>query len=436
MEWMESLVIVIVIGWVLLWFAVLGIAVPAAALGRAAPGMPMVSELGPALVWTWLTFAIGVPLCAAVHGFNWATALLLSVAWPTALWLIRHRGSYRATFREHVRGLVFRILATRPTRALITLVRNRSIGWAMPLLTLPLLANGIDIRLPVPADFDTFWHTRALLGGTAVWDPLAALSAVLIRLSAADALYVAAAVRAAVVSLTAVTVAVPIGRACRSWPVGAAIAFAVITLSPRAPATTWAIALVTLIAAGAVGAWCRTGSARDGWHAVAACVLVLALLLPFSHDPAVLFQTSRTPSYREHRAAAEQVVRLARMEPDEDWVVVGAPELELEREGGGRFYDLAHFVSRFRDRTRDANFRFDPIARRLFVFVEKQPFEADGLTRGVRFVAGQQAAYLVPRERSRLHSMARRMCDDYRRTHVGTAIVYDDAALRIYRIDL
>jgi len=177
--------------------------------------------LGPALVWTWLTFAIGVPLCAAVHGFNWANGAPAVGRLPTALWLIRpsRQLSWRRS-AKHVRGLVFRILATRPTRALITLVRNRSIGWAMPLLTLPLLAKGIDIRLPVPADFDTFWHTRALLGGTAVWDPLAALSAVLIRLSAADALHVAAAVRAAVVSLTAVTVAVPIGRASGRGPWG------------------------------------------------------------------------------------------------------------------------------------------------------------------------------------------------------------------------
>jgi len=58
---------------------------------------------------------------------------------------------------------------------------------------------------------------------------------------------------------------------------------------------------------------------------------------PSGTIPPLLFQTSRTPSYASTRAAAEQVVRLARMEPDEDWVVVGAPELELEREGGGGF---------------------------------------------------------------------------------------------------
>lgn len=434
---MESLSTVITTGWVLFWFTVLGVAVPAAALGRAAGRETLVFELGPALVWTWLTLAIGVPLFAAVHGLNWATALLLSGVWPTALWLIRHRGTYQATFRALVRALVFRVITTRPTPSLISLGKSASIEWAMPLLAVPLLAtNGIDIRLPIPADFDTLWHTRALLSGTAVWDPLASLGAVLVRLSAADALHVAAAIRVAVVSLTAGAAAVFVGHACRRRSVAAATALAVIVFSPRAPANTWAIALVTLIAMTALTAWFRTRSARDGWHVVAACVLALGHLLPFSEDPAVLLRVSRTGQHLEHRAAAEQVVRLARSQSDQDWVVIGTPELQLETEGDGRSYDLARFVSRFRDRAGDANFRFDLLARRLFVFVEKQPFEAGGLTRGVRFVAAQPAAYLVPRERSRLQTLARQMCDDYRRTHVGATIIYDDAVLRIYRIDL
>jgi len=148
--------------------------------------------LGPALVWTWLTFAIGVPLCAAVHGFNWATALLLSVAWPTALWLIRHRGSYRATFREHVRGLVFRILATAsdegPDHAGPEPLDRMGHAAADPAAARQRHRHPAAGFPPTSIRSGT---TRALLGGTAVWDPLAALSAVLIRLSAADALHVA-----------------------------------------------------------------------------------------------------------------------------------------------------------------------------------------------------------------------------------------------------
>ena len=94
---MESLWSSIVTAWVLGWLAAIVICVPAAALGPSANRPTLAIELGPALVWTWLTIAIGVPLAAAVHGFNWVTAILISAAWPTLLWLIRHRGVYRAT---------------------------------------------------------------------------------------------------------------------------------------------------------------------------------------------------------------------------------------------------------------------------------------------------------------------------------------------------
>ena len=133
---------------------------------------------------------------------------------------------------------------------------------------------------------------------------------------------------------------------------------------------------------------------------------------------------------------ADQAIRLSQSQADPDWVVVGPPELRLEIGREERTYDLARFVSRFRDRTHDARFRFDFPARRLFVFVEKQPFVPDDPPQGVRFVSAQPAIYRVPRERSRLARLARQVCDDYRSTHAGVTVMYDDAVLRIYRIDL
>ena len=56
-------------------------------------------------------------------------------------------------------------------------------------------------------------------------------------------------------------------------------------------------------------------------------------------------------------------------------MIVAPPEQQLETGGLTRTYDLARFVSRYRDRAGDARFRFDIRANRLFVFVEKVPLD-------------------------------------------------------------
>lgn len=435
---MESLWSAIVTAWVLGWLAAIGICVPAAALRSSANRPTLPFELGPALVWTWLTMAIGVPLAAAVHGFNWVTALLISAAWPTLLWLIRCHGAYRSTFRDTVRALVFRAVAARHARPLRFKPReNLTVMLALPLLAFPPLVMGrADIRLPMPADFDTLWRARRLLAGTSAWDPLASLAAVLTRLSSADALHVAAAMRLALVALTAIVAGIFVVQICgRRW--GAVVAAAgLVLLTPRAAAATWAVTLVAFIGLTSVVWWIRDHSPRDGWHALAAFVLVTGQLAPFSDHPEVLWRVSAQAQYLEYRAAAREAIRLARSQPDNDWVLVGPPEQQLEIARDGRFYDLARFVSRFQDRAGDPSFRFDLLARRLFVFIEKQPFDVGDSLRGVRFVAAQPAAYRVPRERLRLERLARQICDDYRRTHAGATIIYDDAVLRVYRINL
>lgn len=435
---MESLWSATVTAWVLGWLAAIGICVPAAALGPAANRPTLAYELGPALVWTWLTMAIGVPLAAAVHGFNWVTALLISAAWPTLLWLIRYRGAYRCTFRDTVRALVFRAVAPHHARPLGFKPRESlMVMLALPLLAFPPLVLGrADIRLPMPADFDTLWRTRYLLAGTSAWDPLASLAAVLTRLSSADALQVAAAMRLALVALTAIVAGIFVVQISgRRWAAVVAAA-GLVVLTPRAAAATWAVTLVALIGLTSVVWWIRDHSPRDGWHALAALLLVTGQLAPFSDHPEVLWRVSARPQYLEYRVAAREAIRLERSQPDNDWVLVGPPEqqLEIAREGG--FYDLARFVSRFQDRAGDPSFRFDLRARRLFVLIEKQPFDAGDSLRGVRFVAAQPAAYRVPRERLLLEHLARQICDDYRRTHAGVTIIYDDAILRVYGINL
>jgi len=93
-------------------------------------------------------------------------------------------------------------------------------------------------------------------------------------------------------------------------------------------------------------------------------------------------------------------------------------------------------VTRFEDRAGRRDFRFDLPARRLYVMVEKEPLDVGRTAPGVLFLAAQPAAYRVQRERDRLERAARRLCDDYRRTHAGTAIAYEDAVLRVYQFEL
>jgi hypothetical protein len=434
---MTSLWTSIVMAWVLMCLTVVGICAPAAALGQRADRSAARLEFGPALVWTWLTIALGVPATAAFRGFNWVTALVVCAGWPTALWLVRHRRGYRVRFRDTVRALVLRAIALREANALELNSQSLVPIIAMLLLPLPsLMMGGTDLRLPAPTDFDTLWHTRQLLAGNAVWDPLASLAAVLIRLSAADALHVSAALRLALIALAAAAAGVLIAElGCRRAAAGAAAA-AIVVLAPPAPMITWSVVLVGLIGVTSLLRRARDRSARDGWHAMAALVLAVGQLVPFLDRPGELLAAGTSPRYLEHRAVADQAVRLSQSLDDLDSVIVGPPELRLEIGGEERTYDLAEFVSRFRDRTNDRQFRFDFPARRVFVFVEKRPFVADDPPRRVRFVSAQPAVYRVPRERSRLARLARQICDDYRRTHAGVAIMYEDAMLRVYRIDL
>src|SRR5207245_8871152 len=121
------------------------------------------------------------------------------------------------------------------------------------------------------------------------------------------------------------------------------------------------------------------------WHTRAAVALAAGLLLPFAGNPEVL-RVSRTAQYLEHHAAAQEALRLESSRSDDDWVVVAPPEQQLEV-GSGRFYDLARFVSRFRDRTGDPRFRFDLGASRIYVFVEQRALEHAASAFGAKCVS-------------------------------------------------
>jgi len=316
-------------------------------------------------------------------------------------------------------------------RGLLTATAAAALFLAWTVVTV-----GRDIRLPVPADFDVLWRTRQLLAGIAVWDPLASLASVLTRISSANPLYVAGAIRLALVALTGLAAALLMAE-CGGPRATAAVVLvppALHLLAPPVPVAAWAVALAAAIGTTSLVLWMRDRRKRDLWCALAACALAGGQVLPFVGNVDRLFQVSGTAHYLEPLAAARQALQLDRTRSDVSWVLVGAPEQQLEIENG-RFYDLARFVSRFRDRASDPRFRFDLGADRIYVFVEEEPFDPDLAGFGGEFVAAQPASYRVPRERIRLSRLARQMCDDYRRAHPGAVISYDDGALRVYEIN-
>jgi hypothetical protein len=428
----------LVLVWVLFWFGIVGICAPMAALGRAAGTRRLLLHIGPALVGAWLTAAIGVPLAAAGNGFNWVTAIVLAALCPVGLWLGRDRGAYGVRLRRVIRAFVMDVVTLKIVRSLRLDNRKRAVAFAgmSALLVWVLVSGGRDVRLPVAADFDALWRTRQLLAGVPVWDPLASLAALLTRISAANPLYVASALRMALVALTGLAAAILIAEICGRRRTLAILSapLALPLLVPPVPVAAWAIALAALVGVTSLLLWMRERRSRDGWAAVAAFALAAGQAQPFIGNLGELVWVSRTAQYLEHPAAVQQALRLDRTVSDSDWVLVGPPELQLEIEKG-RFYDLARFVGRFRDRAGDPSFRFDLGAERIYVFVETQPFDSGTPVFRGRFVTAQPVSYRVPRERSRLSLLARQICDDYRRAHARAAITYDDGALRVYQID-
>jgi len=428
-QWIALLVV-----WVLVWLAVVAIVVPLTALARPGDRRGLAGDWAAALVWTWLTVSIAVPLAAAVGAFNWATALLISVAWPLALWYVRHHHDLRAALVALVRRLVLRGMSVdvdawrhqwvAPQRALLS--------GALPLLAAPLVSTGADLRLPAPPDFDTLRNVQLLLGNTATWDPLASLGALLMRTSTASPLIVVDALRLALAALASVAVAAIAADLGASR--GKAIMAGVVLMlaAPTLPVSIWAALLVALLGTVTLLRWMRASRASDGWHTVAAAALLVGQLFPLASSPAPI--VTRQPRFVEPPAAPLQALAITRANRGDDWMIVAPPQQRLASSRPDRHYDLATFVDRFSARAGDRQFRFAVPAQRVYLFIELAPDDLDAPVRDSRVITGEAAVYRVPRERRRLQARARQLCDDYRRTHAGARITYDDGALRVCEI--
>jgi hypothetical protein len=141
--------------------------------------------------------------------------------------------------------------------------------------------------------------------------------------------------------------------------------------------------------------------------------------------------------YLEHEAAARQTLALAHLNGNDRWALIGAPEQLIEIGETGHFADLQHFVSRYGSVVSNPRFRFDIPVERLFIQVEKHPFQVHDMQRiwsPSHAADVEWAAYRLPERRAELNRNALELCEAYRRTHAGVSIAYEDDDLRVYAI--
>jgi len=420
--------------WVLLWLGAIAIVLPGTALGYRSDRRGLASDWAGALLWTWLTVAIAVPLAAAIGAFNWVTALVIAVLWPVLLWCYRHHRNTRAALLALVRRLVLSGTAIDPGAWRLPMASRLLLSSAFPLVAAPLVTGVADIRLPAPPDFDTLGHMQVLLGNAATWDPLASLGALLVRVSTVSPLVVTASLRFSLTAVAALAVATLVTDVGTSRRIALVAAVALTLAAPVMPVSVWAVLVVALLGTVTMSRWIRSSRAADGWHTAAACALLVGQLAPLTSNPAWVL--TRHPRFVEPPAAPLQALSIARANSGDDWLIVAPPQLRLESGRPDRHYDLATFVERFADRAADRHFRFAVPVERIYLFVELESadLDLDVVVKDSRMVSGEAAVYRVPRERRRLQALARQLCDDYRRSHAGVRITHDDGALRICEI--
>jgi hypothetical protein len=187
-------------------------------------------------------------------------------------------------------------------------------GAVLGAIVLGLAAASTGLRLSVPADFDTLWRTRQLLSGGTSWDPIAAIAAVVARIAVVDALVAVIAVRICLIAVTLLAATAGTARLLHHSSIAAVLAVPFAFTAPGVSLDVWAIALLAMIAAGALvmrGGWCAGVAGTAGGRASDA------------REPS----GGLDPGGRERRArtsggGARQSLRLAPDSPGDDWLLV------------------------------------------------------------------------------------------------------------------
>lgn len=406
--------------WIVTVAAIAFAAIPAMALGRPAGRASWWPEVLAGVVWSVLATILLVPSLAHFHLLNWATALLVPLAWPLGLWLYRYRGAPSGAFRALCRRSTLRMLRwleqsrstqSPPSKSFSarSALAAVSVAFAVALL---FWATARELRFSSPADYDALAHTRVMLaGGQWVLDPAASLAAVLSRLAAVD-------------PMQALRFLKPLTAP------GSIVAWAAQTPSLNAACGWTAAIIAVMLALVAV----KRVHRRDPWHVLAACAVAAFSLSAAGRAGAADGRGfGEASGYVEYDAAPRQALAIARTFTDRPWVIVAPPEQRVELADPRRFMPLAEFVRRYGDRAGERSFRFDVRGHDLFVFVERTPLRVDpgaALT-PARYAAGG-ATYWLPNARARLERRALELCESYRRSHALAGVYYDDANLRIY----
>ena len=142
--------------------------------------------------------------------------------------------------------------------------------------------------------------------------------------------------------------------------------------------------------------------------------------------------------YLEYEAAARETAEIAHRFPRQQWAVAAPVEQLPETHGLGAYDDLAEFVQEYEPVASDPRFRFKDMPANLFVYVEKKPFQI--FTHEPASVSFSVLAdvtyshYRSPGGRASLEVAALRLCENYRQSHPGVDIFFENDDLRIYHI--
>lgn len=139
------------------------------------------------------------------------------------------------------------------------------------------------------------------------------------------------------------------------------------------------------------------------------------------------------PHFLEYETTARQSLQIAERFPAQRWAIVAPSEQFSETFGLGQYEDLYQFVSQYHDRVGDPGFHFP--YERLFVFVEKHPFQYfDKEPTYVSFSVLTDPTYRnyrSPAGRSSLELATMELCELYANVH-HSRVFYEDESLRIY----
>jgi hypothetical protein len=423
-----------------LWVVSLAIAayvlVPGAALGRPPRRAAWWPDWLGGLSWATLTTIVLVPVLSRLHLLNWATALLVPLAWPVGLWLYRYRGAPTGEFRLLARNVTLSVLSWRPHLSnIVRFERSRPLvlAPALGVTALVFWPAVRELRFQMPAEYGTLADARDLLnGGQWTFDAAAAVTAVLSHVSTSDPMQVLRFIHPLLLCGCAAVAALLVTRlsGIRSAPVVAMGAVGAASGAPRlldAPASNGMLVwLFLLLAVALLLAALERVHRRDWWHVIAASLVAASAFA--STSPGV----EAMHGYVEYDAAARQALRLARTIRAGEGTIVAPPEQRVEV-GGAAFLDLGEFVRRYGERAASRQFRFDLATPDVYVFVEKRPLSVPPAATLVPVIAASEAyEYQSPNARAHLELSALELCEGYRGTHAQAGIYYEDAQLRVY----